>query len=238
MINHESEHLDYCKTIVEKLSKGESLPIALNMNGFSLTLHQLVQSYYSSDLRQSDKIKGVLKRSVDMLWKYLMPLDLSKEDNSILPAAFEGNDIITTNKISFHEGELQIALLLIKIAIILEDKHLFKAANLVAAFSKIKEDKIEVSTLTFDLKNGTIGIALLYQTIYFLTNESLYLERANYWFVKSEDLMNSFLRENDDVHNRIEEKTMFAFEAFKNPQNTTWRKENFLEFDTFLGKNF
>jgi hypothetical protein len=238
MLSRDSEHLDYCNGIVEKLSEGEALHISLNMTGFSLALHQLVQEYYASDSFQKDEIKSVLKRSVDILWNYLMPLDLSDEDNSILPVEFEGDFVITNNIISFHEGELQIALLFVKIAIILEDKKLFKAANLIASFSKIKEDKIKEDTLTFDFKNGTIGIALLYQTIYFLTNESLYLERANYWYAKSESLRLFFLKENNDSNNQIDQDTVSAFEAFKNIQDTIWRKSNFLEFEIYTKKGF
>jgi hypothetical protein len=238
MLRRDSEHLDYCNGIVEKLSEGEALHISLNMTGFSLALHQLVQEYYSSDSYQKDEIKSVLKRSVDILWNYLMPLDLSDEDNSILPVEFEGDFVITNNVISFHEGELQIALLFVKIAIILEDKKLFKAANLIASFSKIKEDKIKEDSLTFDFKNGTIGIALLYQTIYFLTNESLYLERANYWYAKSESLRMAFLKEKDDSNNQINQDTVLAFEAFKNIQDTIWRKSNFLEFEIYTKKGF
>lgn len=238
MINHDSEYLDYCNDIVKKLSEGENLHIALNMTGFSLDLHHLVQAYYSSGLSQKEEIKETLKRSVDILWNYLMPLDLSNEDNSILPVEFEGDILITNNVISFHEGELQIALLFVKIAIILEDKKLFKAANLIASFSKIKEDKIEEDTLTFDFKNGTIGIALLYQTIYFLTNEHLYVERADYWHEKSEDLKLSFLRKNNNSNNQIDENTILAFEAFKNPFDSIWRRSNFLEFEIFLKSDF
>lgn len=234
MINHDSEYLDYCNSIVEKLSKGESLPIALNMNGFSLILHQLVQSYYSSDSLECEKIKAALKKSVEILWNYLMPLDLSNEDLSILPAAFEGDYVTTNNIISFHEGELQIALLLVKIAIILEDENLFKSANLVGSFSKLKEDKISDEALTFDFKNGTIGIALLYQTLYFLTNENLYLMRANYWYVKSENLRIDFLKENNESNIQIDRQTICAFEAFKNPTDTIWRRNNFLEFEILL----
>jgi hypothetical protein len=229
MINHESEYLDFCNDIVEKFSEGETLHIALNMTGFGLALHQLVQSYYSSGLAQKAEIKRVLKSSVEMLWNYLMPLDLSDEDNSILPVEFESDSIITNNIISFHEGELQIALLFVKIAIILEDKNLFKVANLIASYSKIKEDRIEEDTLTFDFKNGTIGIALLYQTIYFLTNEDQYLTRANYWYIKSENLMMIFL--NDNSNNQIDQEIVFAFEAFTNPTDSIWRKNNFLEFE-------
>jgi hypothetical protein len=169
MINQEREHLDYCNSIVEKLSEGENLSISLNMTGFSLDLHKLIQLYHSSEVSQRKEIKRVLKKSVDMLWGCLMPLDLSDEDNSIFPAEFKGDLVFTNNMISFHDGELQIALLFVKIAIILDDKNLFKAANLVASYSKIKEDRFKENTLTFDFKNGTIGIALLYQTIYFLT---------------------------------------------------------------------
>ena len=234
MLNHENEYLHYCNGIVDKLSNGEPLHIALNMAGFSLDLHQLVQSYYSSSSSQKEEIKKVLKRSIDILWDYLMPLDLSDEDNSILPAEFEGDILITNNIISFHEGELQIALLFVKIAIILEDKKLFKSANLIASFSKIKEDRIKEDSLTFDFQNGTIGIALLYQTIYFLTKEHEYLERANYWYAKSESLKLFYLKEKKDSDNQIEQETVFAFTAFKNPQDSIWRKNNFLEFEIFL----
>lgn len=233
MINHDSEYLDYCNSIIEKLTEGGTLPIALNMTGYSLVLHQLVQAYYSGDLSQREEIKDVLKRSVDMFWTYLMPLNMSDDDNSILPVEFEGDTLITSNVISFHEGELQIALLLLKIAIILEDKKLFKAANLVAGFSKIKEDKIKEDTLTFDFKNGTIGIALLYQTIFFLTNENQYLIRADYWYLKSEKLVELFKIKNN---NAIDQETASAFEAFKNPQNNVWRKRNFLEFEILLNR--
>ncbi len=234
MLNQENEYLDYCNGIVDKLSKGEPLHIALNMTGFSLDLHQLVQAYYSSDVSQRAEIKRVLKRSVDILWTYLMPLNVSDEDNSILPVEFEGDILITNNIISFHEGELQLALLFVKIAIILEDKKLFKAANLIASFSKIKEDRIKEDTLTFDFKNGTIGIALLYQTIHFLTKEHEYLERANYWYAKSESLRLFYLKGKEDSDNQIEQETALAFETFKNPQDTIWRKNNFLEFEIFL----
>ena len=54
MINHGNEYLDYCNDIVKKLSEGEPLHIALNMTGFSLDLHHLVQAYYSSGLTQKD----------------------------------------------------------------------------------------------------------------------------------------------------------------------------------------
>lgn len=234
MINCENEYLVYCNGILDKLSEGENLHISLNMTGFNLDLHQLVQSYYSSSSSQKQEIKRVLKKSVDILWNYLMPLDLSDEDNSILPTEFEGNILITNNIISFHEGELQIALLFVKIAIVLEDKKLFKAANLIASFSKIKEDKIKEDTLTFDFKNGTIGIALLYQTIYFLTNEHLYSERAYYWYEKSEDLRLVFLEESNVSNSQIDYDTFLAFEAFKNPFDSIWRKSSFLEFEIFL----
>lgn len=234
MLNRESEYLDNCNGIVEKLSGGEDLHIALNMTGFSLDLHQLVQTYYSSDLFQRGEIKRILKRSVDILWTYLMPLNTSDEDTSILPVEFEGDILITSNVISFHEGELQIALLFVKIAIILEDKKLYKSANLIASFSKIKEDRFKEDTLTFDFKNGTIGIALLYQTIYFLTKEHEYLERANYWYAKSESLKLFYLKERKDSDNQIEQETVSAFAAFKNPQDSIWRKNNFLEFEIFL----
>lgn len=234
MINHESEYLDYCDDIVKKLSKGENLSISLNMTGFSLDLHKLVQLYYSSNLFQREEIKRVLKKSVDMFWNHLMPLDLSDEDNSIFPAEFKGDLVFTNNMISFHDGELQIALLLVKIAIILEDENLFKVANLIASYSKIKEDRIKENTLTFDFKNGTIGIALLYQTIYFLTKEDFYLKRANYWYTKSEILKSFLSKENDDSKNQIDQDTMMAFGAFKNPQDSFWRKSNFLESEIFL----
>ena len=234
MINADREYLDYCNDIVKKLSEGENLPIALNMTGFSLDLHHLVQAYYSSSFSQKEEIESILKRSVAILWKYLMPLNVSDEKNSILPVEFEGDILITNNIISFHEGELQIALLFVKIAIILEDKKLFKVANLIAAFSKIKEDRIKDNALTVDFKNGTIGIALLYQTIYFLTNEILYLERADYWYEKSKDLRLAFLEVSNDSNNQIDQDTVMAFEAFKNPYDSIWRKSNFLEFEIFL----
>lgn len=234
MINYDREYLDYCNGIVKKLSEGENLPIALNMTGFSLDLHHLVQAYYSSNFSQKEEIESILKRSVAILWKYLMPLNVSDEKNSILPVEFEGDILITNNIISFHEGELQIALLFVKIAIILEDKKLFKVANLIAAFSKIKEDRIKDNALTVDFKNGTIGIALLYQTIYFLTNEILYLERADYWYEKSKDLRLAFLEVSNDSNNQIDQDTVMAFEAFKNPYDSIWRKSNFLEFEIFL----
>lgn len=234
MINQERELLDYCNSIVEKLSEGESLSVSLNMTGFSLDLHKLIQVYYSSNLFQKDEIKRVLKKSVDVLWSHLMPLDLFDEDNSILPAEFKGDLIFTNNIISFHDGELQIALLLVKIAIILEDKNLLKVANLIASYSKIKEDRIKEDTLTYDFRNGTIGIALLYQTIYFLTKEDFYLKRANYWYAKSEILKSFHSKENDDFKNQIDQDTTMAFRAFKNPQDSFWRKSNFLEFEIFL----
>ena len=234
MINYDREYLDYCNGIVKRLSEGENLPIALNMTGFSLDLHHLVQAYYSSNFSQKEEIESILKRSVAILWKYLMPLNVSDEKNSILPVEFEGDILITNNIISFHEGELQIALLFVKIAIILEDKKLFKVANLIAAFSKIKEDRIKDNALTVDFKNGTIGIALLYQTIYFLTNEILYLERADYWYEKSKDLRLAFLEVSNDSNNQIDQDTVMAFEAFKNPYDSIWRKSNFLEFEIFL----
>ena len=234
MINHESKYLDYCDDIVKKLSEGENLHIALNMTGFNLDLHQLVQSYYSSSASEREEIKDVLKKSVNVLWGYLMPLDLSNEDNSILPAEVKGDLVFTNNMISFHDGELQIALLLVKIAIVLEDENLFKVANLIASYSKIKEDRIKESTLTFDFKHGTIGIALLYQTIYFLTKEDFYLKRANYWYTKSEILKSFLSKENDDYKNQIDQDTMMAFGAFKSPQDSLWRKSNFLESEIFL----
>ena len=64
MINHESKYLDYCNDIIRRLSEGENLPIALNMTGFNLNLHQLVQSFYSSDLSQKKQIKVVLKKAL------------------------------------------------------------------------------------------------------------------------------------------------------------------------------
>ena len=237
MINQENNHLDYCNSIIDKLSEGESLTIFLNMTGFSLDLHKLVQSYYLSDVSQGEKIKHVLKKSVDMLWGHLIPLDLSDEDNSILPAKFKGDLVFTNKMISFHDGELQIALLLVKIAIILKDENLFKVANLIASYSKIKEDRIKDNALTVDFKNGTIGIALLYQTVHFLTNEDFYLKRANYWYVKSEILKSFFLKENDDSKNEIDQDTVMAFDAFENPFDSIWRKSNFLEFEIFLTKS-
>ncbi|MBB6002509.1 hypothetical protein [Arcicella rosea] len=233
-INHTIEYLDYCHNIVDKLSKGESLLINLNMNGFCQTLHQLIQLYYSSDLSQREEIRQILKRSVAIIWTYLMPLNASEEDSSILPVAFEGDYITTNNIISLYEGELQLAMLLVKIAILLEDECLLKKANLIASFSKIKEDRFKENDLTFDLKSGTIGIALLYQTIYFLTNEKLYLERANYWFEKSEKLKQLFLKEKNTSIEQIDQETILAFEAFSNPQDSFWRRFYFLEFDTFL----
>jgi hypothetical protein len=238
MLTGHGEYFYYCNSIVEKLSQGEPLHIALNMTGFSLDLHHLVQSFYSSDLSRRKEIKVTLKKSVDILWTYLMPLDLSDQDNSILPVEFEGDLVITNNIISFHEGELQIALLLVKIAIILEDKKLFKAANLLASFSKIKEDRIKEDALTFDFKNGTIGIALLYQTMYFLTNEYLYFERANFWYIKSESLRFFYVKKNRESDNRIDQETVLAFKAFENPEDTNWRIKNFLEFTVFLKSGY
>ncbi|MEA5427839.1 hypothetical protein [Arcicella lustrica] len=207
------------------------------MTGYNLALHQLIQEYFLSELFQREKIKTTLQKSVNLLWTYLIPLDLSEDDISILPAEFEGDNIITNNIISLYEGELQIALLFVKIAILLQDERLLKKANLIASFSKIKEDRFKEEDLTFDLKSGTIGIALLYQTIYFLTNEKLYLERANYWFEKSEKLKQLFLKEKNRTIEQIDKETILAFEAFRNPQDTFWRRFYFLEFDTFLKCN-
>lgn len=237
MLNRDNQYLDYCDSIVEKLAEGEILHISLNMTGYNLALHQLIQEYFLSDLLQREKIKTTLQKSINLLWTYLIPLDLSEDDISILPAEFEGDNIITNNIISLYEGELQIALLFVKIAILLQDERLLKKANLIASFSKIKEDRFKEEDLTFDLKSGTIGIALLYQTTYFLTNEKLYLERANYWFEKSEKLKQLFLKEKNRTIEQIDKETILAFEAFRNPQDTFWRRFYFLEFDTFLKCN-
>ncbi len=237
MLNRDNQYLDYCDSIIGQLSEGENLHISLNMTGYNLVLHQLIQEYFLSDLLHREKIKITLQKSVNLLWTYLIPLDLSDEDISILPTEFEGDYITTNNIISLYEGELQVAMLIVKIAILLEDECLLKKANLIASFSKIKEDRFKEDDLTFDLKSGTIGVALLYQTIYFLTNEKLYLERANYWFEKSEQLKQHFLKEKNTSIEQIEQETILAFEAFSNPQDSFWRRFYFLEFDTFLKSN-
>ncbi|MEA5461126.1 hypothetical protein VB796_18835 [Arcicella sp. LKC2W] len=236
LLHIENEYLNYCNRILDKLSEGEHLHISLNMTGFNLDLYHLVQSYYSSDYSQQKEIKSVLRKSIDIIWHYLIPLDLSDEDNSILPVEFEGDILVTNNVISFHEGELQTALLFVKIALILEDKKLFKSANLIASFSKIKEERVKEETLNFDFKNGTIGVALLYQTIYFLTHEPEYLERANHWYEKSERLKLFSLQKKATSNYQIDQETIAAFEAFKNPKDTIWRKNNFLEFEIFMRK--
>jgi hypothetical protein len=230
------KYLDAVNKILVKIKSGKKVSFSIRHAGFSLVLHQLIQEYYQNPPSQQVIIRKVLVKSKDLILSYLLPINFQKLEFPLLPIIINRNTLWVNDTIAYDEGDLQIAFLLLKIAIITKDEKLYHLANMMASVSKVKEIQFSSQFLSPDFKTGAIGIALLYQSMYFLTKIELYNQQANDWYVKSKILFeNTTIQSSGKVKldfNRTE--TLEAFKAYENPQNDAWRRRYFLEYDRYF----
>lgn len=223
--------IDYFNVIFSKI-KNQEISFAMYQSGFCHTLYQLVQEYPKCLPFQKSLIESSLKKSVDFITSYLIPIDFSENNYHIVPIKVLYPNLLKANKKNcYQEGDLQIALLLFRISFVLKDGDLFHLANMIASFSKMRENEDLHETMSIDFKTGTIGVALLYQTIFFLTGLRYYKNQSEYWYLKSKNIQTNLSESLTGVELSDHHETQRAFEAFENPQNDTWRKLYFLEYD-------
>jgi hypothetical protein len=222
----------YFNELFYEIKNGQEISLAMYEFGFCDTLYQLIQEYPISTSNQKVLIEESLNKSVNIILSYLMPIDLKNKNTSVFPVSVFYNNLLTTAlRDTYIEGDLQISLLLLRISFILKNGNLFSLANMIACFAKTKEKEYTPETMSIDFKTGTIGVALLYQTMFFLTDLEYYKKQAEFWYLNSENGLKNMTESmlNINLINYLE--TQRAFEAFNNPQNDTWRRMHFLEYD-------
>jgi hypothetical protein len=227
------KYLDAVNKVFVKIKSGKKIHLSIRHAGFSLVLHQLIQEYYQCPSSQQVVIRKVLIKSIDLILGYLLPINFQKLEFQLLPITINKNTIWVSNTIAYDEGDLQMSFLLLKIAILVKDEKLYHLANMMASVSKIKEIQYSGQFFSPDFKSGTIGIALLYQSMYFLTDVEWYNLQANDWYVKSQILFeNRAIQSSDKMKSDFSRtETLEAFKAYENPQNDAWRRKYFLEYD-------
>jgi hypothetical protein len=230
------KYLDAVNKIFVKIKSGKKIHFSIRRSGFSLILHQLIQEYYQSPSSQQVLIRKALEKSKDLILSYLLPINFQKLEFQLLPITINKNSIWVSDTVAYDEGDLQMSFLLLKIAILMKDEKLYHLTNMMASVSKIKEIQFSSQFLSPDFKTGTMGIALLYQSMYFLTDIELYNHQANDWYAKSKTLFeNTTIQSSKKVKldfSRTE--TLEAFKAYENPQNDAWRRKYFLEYDRYF----
>jgi hypothetical protein len=222
-----SKYLDYCHETISKIKENEEVKFTIHEFGFTNALHNLVQEYDGCDESQRVIIKEVLEKSIDIILSYLMPINFQRKDFILLPTEVVGNLISTNEKVTYSEGDLHIAFLLLKMAILFKNKKLFHLANMIGTVSEYSIENRESDSLTSSFEDGTIGIALVYQTMFFLTKIKFYKQQSEYWYLATK-------KEFVDFSSKIADNARFnlenAINSFENPENNAWRKKYFLEF--------
>ena len=220
-----SKYLDCCCETITKINENEEVKFTIYEFGFTNALHNLVQEYDGCEESQKIIIKEVLEKSIDIILSYLMPINFQRKDFTLLPTEVEGNLISTSEKVTYSEGDLHIAFLLLKIAILFKNKKLFHLANMIGTVSEYSIENRENEGIKTSFEEGTIGIALIYQTMFFLTKIKFYKQQSEYWYFATQKQKNNLsngINENGQIEN--------AMNSFENPQNNAWRKKYFLEF--------
>jgi hypothetical protein len=226
-MSNNSKYLVYCNELISKIEDNEEVKFTIHEFGFTNALHNLIQDYYDSDDFQKVAIKQVLEKSIEIILSYLMPINFNRKDFVLLPKEVAGNLISTSEKVTYSEGDLHIAFLLLKMSILFKNKKLFHLANMIGTVSKYSLESRENVSLTSSLEDGTIGIALVYQTMFFLTKIKHYKQQSDYWYsATKQELINASSKIND--YTLLELK--IAIDSFENPDNNAWRKKYFLEF--------
>ncbi len=227
------KYLDTVNKVLVKIKSGKKFNFSIRHAGFSLVLHQLVQEYYQCPSSQQVTIRKILLKSTDLILSYLLPINFQKLEFQLLPITINKNTLWVSDTVAYDEGDLQMSFLLLKIAILVKDEKLYHLANMMASASSTKEIQFSSQFLSPDFKSGTIGIALLYQSMYFLTDVESYNLQAHDWYVKSQVLLqNGTIQLSDKAKSDFSRaETLEAFKAYENPQNDAWRRKYFLEFD-------
>jgi hypothetical protein len=199
------------------------IEFTLTDTGFCKALHHLIQEYSTANSDRKILIKEKLEVGTQLMLSYVMPIDFKKMDFSLLPSEVVGNVLTIGKKVSYLEGDLQIALLLLKVSKLFKDEKLQLLSNILGAVSKYKEKVNKNDFTSCEFKNGTIGIALVYQTMFFLNKTEFYNKQANYWYEVSKKIF--------EKKPYVNAETTRAFYAFEHPQNDAWRRNVFLEYD-------
>lgn len=222
-----SKYLDYCNEIIYRINENEKITFTIHEFGFTNALHNLVQGYHDCDESQRLIVKETLEKSVDLILSYLMPISFQRKDFTLLPTEVVGNLISTSEKITYSEGDLHIAFLLLKVAILLKNERLFHLANMIGTASVYNNENVESDILTSSFEDRAIGVALIYQSMFFLTNIEFYKSQSEYWYSKMKNQL-------DDFASEILSETLYeiknAIDSFENPENSVWREKYFLEF--------
>jgi hypothetical protein len=215
-----------------EIESSQEINFTIHEFGFCHSLCELIQDYPTSTDHQKAIIEDYLKESVNIILSYLMPIDLEKKNTSVFPVKVSyGSSLFIASRNTYSEGDLLISLLLLRISFIIKHKNLFRLANLIACFAKMKENEQHIETMSIDFKTGTIGIALLYQTMFFLTDIKYYKNQSDFWYLISENSLKNLQESEHEINSINYLETQRAFEAFNNPQNDSWRRMHFLEYD-------
>lgn len=225
IMKNPSSYLSLFTERIKIFQNGGKLEFSLLDLGLCKITHHLIQEY---QMTTNDVLKQIIKKelrkSVHLILSYMMPINFQKMNFTVFPIEVEGEILRTSDKISYSEGDLQVVFLLLKIAILLKDDKLYFLSNITGSVSIYKEKINKDMISSCDFEHGTIGIALLYQTMYLLTNIKFYSVQADYWYSKSLKIL--------ALNPRGQElETVRAFQAFENPENSAWRKFFFLEYD-------
>jgi hypothetical protein len=201
----------------------KQIQFTLSDTGFCRALHHLIQEYRIADTDQKVVIRDKLESGIQLILSYVMPIDFKKLNFSLLPSEVMGDMLTIDKRVSYLEGDLQIALLLLKVSKLFKNEKLQFLSNIIGTVSEYKEKVNKNEFISCDFENGTIGIALVYQTMFLLNNAKFYNKQANYWYEISKKIF--------DANPVINAETTRAFYAFEHPQNDAWRRSFFLEFD-------
>ncbi|MCU0467382.1 MAG: hypothetical protein MUF58_02185 [Arcicella sp.] len=230
-MNDFTQYLEQCNKIITNIRLGGKAKFTTDESGLCHSLNLLIRKYTVCSASQKAEIKEVLEEGIQVILGFLMPMNFEKMNFTLLPIEVEDKVILIDEKVTYTYGDLQIALLVLRVSLILKNEKLFHLANMIGMVTKYKEEDFSNTNLSADFRTGTIGVALLYQTMFFLTKIAFYDKLSQYWYKKSKEL---FLESNSNNVFFNKDETIEAIRAFETPQNDSWRNTHFLDFDDII----
>ena len=155
--------------------------------------------------RQQDALYQILRNGVSHLLSFRHEVDFSARQYAVFPrlANVAHQTSLWSGLLGWSGSDLTQALLLYRVAALLEDASLRKTADLIGLNTLLRQKQPETITDSTNFYHGTAGIAQCYRALYEASGQEAYQQGYAYWIEQTTQHLSAEDEPSYEVHDLL-----------------------------------
>ena len=143
---------------------------------------------------QDAVVEDFIENAIKFLLSKKMKINANWQQFSFFPEAFDEDTWTSNNSLSWKVGDLHFVKLLYRQAKGYRSSNYHEIAENIGLHSTTRTSTAQTQIKDSSLANGSMGLVVLYKTLYHETGEEEYLKSSNYWLERTKIFLESELQ--------------------------------------------